>query len=810
MEPGDSVDRLTGSLSDGKPVDWEHVELGADLDSDTVRMMRDVARIAEYSRALQRTPAPPAPAPNAPTPPLERWRDLTLMEPLGAGARGEVWRAWDSTLRRQVALKFLQTAGAETSSSELLSEARALARIRHPSVVTVFGIAEDQGRVGMWMECVPGTSLAREMERAGPLPPSQVALIGVQLCSALEALDAAGLVHRDIKPANILLERDDRAVLTDFGLGWQPALDDEGAPRSSGTPLFMAPELLAGEKPTLQSDLYALGVTLWWALAGRPPFEAKTLAELREEAARGPSQSLRSIRPEVPQDLVDAILAAMAPSRSARVRTASELGGRFRPIARDFDTALQATAPSIAVLPFVNRSGGTEDEYFSDGLADELIGMLGKIRGLRVAARTSAFSFRGRQATVEEIGRALRVDTVLDGSIRRAGERIRISVQLVKVSDGLHLWSETYDRTLDDIFAVQDDIAQSAVNELRAALLGEATAPGRDVNAEVANAAKGRSSDPAAHRLYLLGRHFINRLNREDLARAIENLREAVEMDPGFALAWAELAAAYTRAATFELLPKAEAIRRARDAADRALAIEPDLVEAHARLGAIRMFHDWDWKGAEASYARALELAPGDAVSLNGAGVLALALGRVEESIALHRRASEQDPLSASPHSNLGATLHQVGRYAEAEAALRRALEIAPQRLITRAVLARTIAEQGRGNEALAEVAREPQEGHRLFGLAVIHHRLGHGPEADAALHALIEGHGDAYAVQIAEALAMRGEIDASFEWLDKAHAQRDFGISEVQTLSSFRRLHADPRWHAYLQKLGFEEEGNA
>ncbi|HEU4940434.1 MAG TPA: tetratricopeptide repeat protein, partial [Candidatus Eisenbacteria bacterium] len=465
---------------------------------------------------------------------------------------------------------------------------------------------------------------------------------------------------------------------------------------------------------------------------------------------------------------------------------------------------------SIAVLPFLNRSASADDEYFSDGLADELIGMLGKIRGLRVAARTSAFSFRGRQATVEEIGRALHVNTVLDGSIRRSGERIRISVQLIQVSDGLHLWSETYDRTLDDIFAVQDDIARSAVKELRAALLGEPAAMGRDVSAEVANAAKGRATDPAAHRLYLLGRHFINRLNREDLTRAIQNLNEAVGMDPEFALAWAELGSAYTRAATFGLVPRAEAIRAARDSVGRALAIEPDLVEAHARLGVIRMFHDWDWKGAEASFARALELAPGDAVSLNGAGVLALVLGRVEESITLHGRASEQDPLSASPHANLGLTLHHAGRFAEAEAALRRALEIAPQRVITRGVLARTLAAQGRGDDALAEVAREPDEGYRLFALAAIHHLLGHKSGADAALQDLIERHGEAYAVQVAEVLALRREIDASFEWLDKAYAQRDFGISEIQSLSSFQSLHPDPRWHSLMRKLGFEKEGPA
>ena len=225
-------------------------------------------------------------------------------------------------------------------------------------------------------------------------------------------------------------------------------------------------------------------------------------------------------------------------------------------------------------------------------------------------------------------------------------------------------------------------------------------------------------------------------------------------------------------------------------------------------MGVIRMFHDWSWKGAEACFARALELAPGDAVSLNGAGVLAMALGRIEESIALHRRASEQDPLSAPPHSNLGLTLHQAGRFAEAEAALRKALEIAPQRLLVHGVLARTIAAQGRGDEALGTAAREGDEGQRLFVLAIIHHTLGNETEADAALRDLIATHADDYAVQIAEAHAIRGDIDATFEWLEKAYVQRDFGLSEVQSIPSMRPFHADPRWRAFMSKVGFEDEG--
>ena len=814
MVSGDSLDRITRSVSDGSPVDWDQVEVDGTLDADTVGAMREVARIAEFNRVLQRAEEKPSQTvlqQGSEGVPLQRWRDLTLLEPIGTGAKGEVWRAWDSTLQRQVALKFLLTSPSDPSSSDsrdLLNEARALARVRHPSIVTVHGIAEHEGRIGMWMECVPGGTLAREIERVGALPAHDVARVGLQLCAALGALETAGLVHRDIKPTNILLESEQRVVLTDFGLGWRRDHDPEdAAPKSSGTPYFMAPEVLAGGRPTHQSDLYALGVTLWWALAGQAPFQAKTISELRQESEHGPARSLESLNPAAPADLVGAILWAMNPNVAQRPRSAAELAARLRMVARETSGRGPGGTASIAVLPFVNRSPGNEDEYFSDGLADELIAMLGKIRGLRVAARTSAFTFRARQATIGEIGRALNVDTVLDGTMRRSGDRIRISVQLINVRDGFQLWSETYDRALNDVFAVQDDIAQSAVKELRAALEGHGAAVAdSDVQAEVARAAKGRATNPDAHRLYLFGKHQVNRMSREDLTRAIQKLHEAVALEPRFALAWTELSGAYVRAATWELLPKEEAFRQARAAVQQALSLEPDLAEAHARLATIQLFHDWDWMGAEVSCARALEIAPGDTAALNTAGVVAVAMGRVEESIAFHRRASEQDPLSAAPYHNLGLTLHAAGRFAEAEGALRRALELAPQRLLVRSRLAQVVAAQGRPEEAIDELGREPDDKIRLYALSLIQLHLGNRTESDAALRQLVGLPGAAnYAVQIAEVYTLKGERDEAFQWLDRAYDQRDLGLFEIRA-AAFDALRGDPRWKVLMVKCGFEE----
>jgi tetratricopeptide (TPR) repeat protein len=385
---------------------------------------------------------------------------------------------------------------------------------------------------------------------------------------------------------------------------------------------------------------------------------------------------------------------------------------------------------------------------------------------------------------------------------------VRISVQLVKVSDGYHLWSETYDRALNDIFAVQDDIAQSVVKELRKTLLGETAASGGSggVKAEVARAARGRGMNPEAHRLYLQARHLIDRRTREGTEKGIEYLKQAIERVPEFALAWAELGLAYSRAADVGWMPVADAYGRAREAVEEALRLEPDLAEAHAQMGWIRMIHDWNWKGAEASSRRALELAPGNAQALRGASAIAYCQGRLTDAIELSRRALDQDPLSAASFHNFGALMHAADRFAEAEGAYRTALELSPGRVGTRAALSLTLLAQRRVDEAVAEASREPNQEFRLWSQAIVHYALGHEAESLAAVRALIDTSPSAWALQIAEVYAMRREPDLAFEWLERAYAQRDGGLSEMSVSPRFRALHRDPRWRAFMKKMGFEE----
>src|SRR5437016_5522590 len=370
---------------------------------------------------------------------------------------------------------------------------------------------------------------------------------------------------------------------------------------------------------------------------------------------------------------------------------------------------IDENVPSIAVLPFVNMSDDAANEYFADGIAEELLNVLSKIRGLRVASHTSAFSFKGGKVDIPTVAQKLNVATVLEGSVRKAGKRVRITAQLVEVATDSHLWSRTYDRDLNDIFAVQDDIARSVVQELQAALLGEKPdAPASAaVKAELQAAAKGRGANAKAYALYLQGRFVADRITRDDLAKGIQYFREALELDPGYALAWAELSRAHLNEAGYSWAPLESGFGKARMAAERALELEPDLAEAYVALGLVQMNYDWDWQRADASFRRALSLAPGNAEVPRGAAVLAGTLGRNDEAVALARRAVALDPLSMSAHRRLGARCLGAGLLDEAEAVVKKAIEFSPQGGLLHAWLGRVHLAQGRIEEAREAFEKE-------------------------------------------------------------------------------------------------------
>jgi len=468
--------------------------------------------------------------------------------------------------------------------------------------------------------------------------------------------------------------------------------------------------------------------------------------------------------------------------------------------------------PSIAVLPFVNMSRDEENEYFADGLSEELLNVLAKIRGLRVASRTSAFSFKGKDVDIPTIARTLNVASVLEGSVRRSGKRVRITAQLIQVATDSHLWSETYDRELDDIFAVQDDIAQSVVKELRMALLGapsEASAT-TAAAADVHKAALGRSDNAEAFQLYLQGKFYGQRVTQADTDRAIALFKQALALDPSYALAWTGLSRVHITQAGFGFAPIDEGYERAREAAQRALQLAPDLADAHLELGSVQQNHDWDWKAAGASLRRALELAPGNADVLNGASGLARILGQNERALDLIGKALALDPLSADNHREAALVYLMSDRPEDAAAALQAAIDLNPKGGLSHAFLAMTRMLQGRSEEAMAIAAEESHDVFRNLAYTMIHHALGHTEESDQALHALIKEWGWTAAHQIAEAYAYRGEVDKAFAWLETAFAQRDPGVVHTAVDEFLRPLHADPRWLPFLRRLGLADVASA
>jgi TolB-like protein/Tfp pilus assembly protein PilF len=453
-------------------------------------------------------------------------------------------------------------------------------------------------------------------------------------------------------------------------------------------------------------------------------------------------------------------------------------------------TAFTPPAHSIAVLPFVNMSGDPQQEYFSDGLSEELLNALVRVSELKVAARTSAFSFKKKDLEIGDIARALNVGAILEGSVRKSGNKVRITAQLIKATDGYHLWSQTYDRTLDDIFVVQDDIAGEVVKALKVTLLG--TTP----------VTRSRPVDPEAYNLALQGRFFLDRRGQQDLERSVDYFRRALERDPGYALGWAGLSQAYTRQATSGFVPLADGIRRARESAEKALALDSQLVDAHLAMGWIQQSYDWDWKAADASFRRALALEPGNTEALKHAGLLALTVGRWGEAIDLTNKAIERDPLRPNYYHNLVLMLLAVSRDAEAETASRKTLQLDPGGAVRHRWIGLTLLLQGKADAALQEMQQESDEGWRLSGLALAFYALGRRGESEAALADLKSKFAGDSAYQIAEVHAFRGEADLAFEWLERAYVQRDGGVTEIKSSRLMHKLVGDPRYKAFLRKV--------
>ena len=599
---------------------------------------------------------------------------------LGTGGMGEVYRATDSRLGRTVAIKVLHPR-ADGTRQRLEREARAVAALNHPNICTLYDVGFE-GEVGyLVMEYLEGQPLD-DVLRSGPVPPATALNYAKQLVGALDAAHAKRVIHRDLKPANLFITHSDALKVLDFGiaksvLAGDEALADTVVGRADatqagmfvGTVGYASPEQLRAERVDHRTDIFAAGVVLAELFTGTPAFRKATTAETIAAILTSEPPSLP---PTVPPVLAAAIRRCLAKEPPRRFQSARALLDSLE--STDIPTgaraALEAPAaeptPSIAVLPFADLSPEKDQEYFCDGMADELIAALMSLEGVRVASRTSAFQFKGQSQDVAEIGRRLRVSSVLEGSVRRAGPRLRISVQLTDVAEGFLVWSERYDGRMDDVFAVQDEIARAVVDRLKIRL-------GRRDGPLVAQA----TTNMEAYNLYLMGRFLIAKWTQDGVTRGMASLREAIDKQPDFAEAHAALAYGFLLQ-SFNLAPPRQGMPLAKSGAERALEFNPRLASGHLVLGCVRHWYDWDFEGAESAYQQALALSPGDAnVWFNHAELL-ICREQYDEAVREAKHAMELDSLSPLVSRSLGDALYVGRRFDEAIAHAAAAITMDP------------------------------------------------------------------------------------------------------------------------------------
>jgi serine/threonine protein kinase/tetratricopeptide (TPR) repeat protein len=762
-----------------------------------------------------------------------------IVAPLGAGGMGEVYRARDTRLGREVALKVLPAdVAADTGRlARFEREARTVAALSHPNIVVLYSV-EDEGDVRfLTMELVEGQSLDRHVTPGG-LPLARVLDVGIALSDALTAAHEKGVVHRDLKPANVMLTREGRVKVLDFGLAKLAVVDSDldatqaatlAAPLSSaglvvGTVPYMAPEQIRGEAVDARSDLFALGIILYELAAGRRPFCGATSADVSSAILRDTPEPLATVRPDLPGDLERIVSRCLEKHPRERFQTALDVCNDLRRVSPALEHGKPAMrekpasqdVASIAVMPFVNRSASAEDEYFSDGLADELLNTLAKIKGLRVSARASSFHFKGKDVPLAEVGRALNVATLLDGSVRKAGDRVRISVQLLKASSGEHLWSETYDRTIDDIFAVQDDIAQSVAKELRETLLGrpQDTPTSSTTHAVLAGLSGERTCDPESYDLYLRGRYLFGASN-DGPVRAQELFRHAIERSPRFALAYSGLGESYVMQSWLGSRDRDFTVSQAKGALAKALALDDKLCEARVLAGQIKVFFDWDWAGAEHEHRLALELNPGSDLAHREYAVFLSLMGRYEEGLAAARHAQTLDPLSVNSTHEVGYELLALGRLDEAAAEFRKAIDLNPTWVWGNIKLGMTYSEMGEHDKAMACVRRADELMGGAHGtalsqtwLGVIELAAGDPARVQNTLTRLDEQSRMDYVdpFVIAWIHYVLGNYDAMFASLERAYDVRSPLMPFLVQARRFlwRQVGTDARYEELIRRMGF------
>jgi TolB-like protein/Tfp pilus assembly protein PilF len=712
---------------------------------------------------------------------------------LGRGGMAVVFRAHDLKHDRPVAVKLLrpELAAPEQGAERFLQEIRMLARLTHPHILPLHDSGHRDGLLYYVMPLV-GESLRDRLKREGRLPVEDAVRIAVAVADALGYAHAQNVLHRDVKPENILFNAG-YPLVSDFGIARAIAECCDVVTQAGiavGTPAYMSPEQASADTVLDgRSDLYSLGCVLYEMLTGDPPFAGPEARAVMARHVLDPAPPVRTLRPDVPTGVAAALTRALAKDCAERFATAEQFATALREPAPAGDR-LAAPRRRIAVLPLVNTSGDAANEYLSDGLTDTLIDALAKVEGLQVASRTSVFALKGSGRDVRAIGAHLSVAAVIEGTLRRAGNRLRITIQLTDAAEGQLLWSQRYDREMADVFAVEEEIAEAIVATLRRTLL-------RDLGAVHP---QRYTRNVAAYNLYLQGRYFWQRRGPDDLNRAIEFFERAIAEDAEYALAYTGLADAYALQIDYRSIPVAEGLERAKVEARRALAIDEQLAEAHTSLGWVTFIYEWDWAAAEREFRRALQIDPRYATAHQWYAWLLIALGRLNEGLAEAHAAADLDPTSTSARRSLGWAYHYARRHATAMSHLRRAVAMEPASEETHRILALVHMAMG----ALPEAEAEAREALRLLPdspptqgvLAHIVARAGRTDEARGLLDALRARAASSYVSPVALATAWLGlgDYDAAFAEMERAYRERRGWLVYVGVEPLLDPVAADPR----------------
>jgi serine/threonine protein kinase/tetratricopeptide (TPR) repeat protein len=664
-----------------------------------------------------------------------------IVEELGKGGMGRVYRALDKQINEDVAIKLIkpEIAADENILERFSNELKLARKISHKNVCRMYHLEKEENVPYITMEYVEGEDLKSVVKRREKIPEEETIQIAKQVCEGLLEAHRLGVIHRDLKPQNIMIDKDGDTKIMDFGIA--RSLEAPGVTASGvmiGTPDYISPEQAEGEEADQRSDIYSLGIILYEMVTGSVPFRGDTALSVALKHKAQIPKDPRKLNPDVSEDLSRLILVCMEKDRERRYQSAEDLladlrnveagfplGTKIRPRRETFASAIirkkffipasvfiiaiiavitwqvlpsRETVPtlsgksSIAVLPFNDLSPQKDLGYLCDGVPESLINALNKLKDLHVTAPTSSFLFRGKEQNMQEIGEKLNVKTVLRGSVQKSGSRIGIIAQLINVADESLLWSEQYNREMDDVFAIQEEINLAIVDKLKLQLLGE----------EKAKLVKRYTEDSEAYNLYLKGKYFWDKRTKEAIKRAFEYFEKAIEIDPDYALAYAELAQCYCLLGFYGYNSPRDVYPKAKIELKKALELDDALAEAHTVSGLISLLYDWDWEAAEWGFKRAIELKPGYAYAYHVSAVYFRFMGRYDDAIEEIKRALELDPLSLTAHCELGIIHGNSGRWDEAIEQFRITLEMDPNYGHAHWYIGIAYQEKGNNEEAIA------------------------------------------------------------------------------------------------------------